>query len=185
MNISRSLLGLLAPTVVLIAAGCGSGSPTSSEPASPPKNGAEAAFRYSSCMRSHGVSNFPDPVVHSSAGHQEVGIKVAPALTGSPQSATAQKACAAILPPPNPSQIAQQQRTEQQGKLAFARCLRSHGVTDFPDPTPQGQLTPAMLAAAGIEIHTAGFRKDAEACASASNGVITRAQVAQALGESH
>jgi hypothetical protein len=132
-------------------------------------------------MRAHGVSNFPDPLITSSPGHQSVAIRVTPRETGSPQFATAQKACAWIMPAPSAGQIAQQQRTEQQGKLAFARCLRSHGFAGFPDPTPAGELTPAMVAAAGVSIHTAGFLRAAEACAPASGGVISKAAVQQAL----
>ncbi len=132
-------------------------------------------------MRAHGVSNFPDPLITSSPGHQSVAIRVTPRETGSPQFASAQKACAWIMPAPSAGQIAQQQRTEQQGKLAFARCLRSHGFADFPDPTPSGQLNPAMLAAAGVDIHTAGFLRAALACAPSSSGVITKAELQQAL----
>jgi hypothetical protein len=55
---------------------------------------------------------------------------------------TAQKACRSILPgPTNAEQAAQaqQQRAHGQDILAFARCLRSRGVSEFPDPNSQGQ----------------------------------------------
>jgi hypothetical protein len=38
--------------------------------------------------------------------------------------------------------------------LAFAKCLRSHGVTNFPDPTSQGQLTLEMVNAVGAPADT-------------------------------
>jgi hypothetical protein len=177
-------LAIIAAAAIL-AAGCGSSkSPTSSAAASPPRNGAEAAFKFSACMRSHGVTNFPDPVITSSPGHMSIGIKVDPSETGSPRFASAQKACAWIMPAPSASQIAQQQRSEQHGKLAFASCLRSHGFADFPDPTPSGQLNPAMVTAAGVDIHTAGFLHAALACAPSSGGVITKAELQQALSAS-
>jgi hypothetical protein len=81
---------------------------------------------FSRCMRSHGVSNFPDP--DSSAtipkvGPQQLGIS-------SSQFQRAQSACANLLEPAE----AQVQQTLS-GMFDFAQCMRSHGVHDWPDPS--------------------------------------------------
>jgi hypothetical protein len=168
--------------IALVVAGCGSASPTTtSTDSQSPQSGVAAAFKFSRCMRSHGVSNFPDPVVNTGNGHQSIGIKVSPTETGSPQFNTAQKACQGILPMPSPSEIAQQQRTEEQGKLAFTQCIRKHGITGFPDPTPQGRLSPEMVSAAGVDLHAPAVIAAAEACASSSHGTITKAEIEQAV----
>jgi hypothetical protein len=142
---------------------------------------AAAAFKYSRCMRAHGVPSFPDPIVNTGNGHQSIGIKVTPTETGSPQFKTAEGACQGIMPMPSPSQIAQQQRAEEQGKLAFAQCIRKHGITSFPDPNPQGQLSLAMVTAAGIDLHAPAVLAAANACVGASRGTITKADVQQAI----
>jgi hypothetical protein len=146
---------------------------------------AAPAFKYSRCMRAHGVPDFPDPVVRSSDGHASVGIKVNPAETSSPQFTSAQRACASIMPAPNPAEVAQQQRAEKAGKLSFARCIRQHGIRGFPDPDSQGRLTPEMLSSAGIDLHAPALLTAAEACVGASHGTITKAQVEQAVKGGH
>jgi len=45
------------------------------------------------------------------------------------------------------------QAPSKQVFLAFARCLRSHGISDFPDPDAQGQLTLQMISAAGVDLN--------------------------------
>ena len=103
---------LLAPIalVAALAAGCGSNGPTSTSTNNQSaqngsQNPAEAAFAYTRCMRSHGVSNFPDPHVSVSPGHAAVGFAVNPSVTGSPKFKSADKACSSILPgPPSPAQ---------------------------------------------------------------------------------
>lgn len=168
-------------SVALIAAGCGSASPTSSTTPQSPQSDVAAAFKYSSCMRGHGVTNFPDPQVTSSASHQSIRLVVPRSLAPAPQFQAASKACRGILPMPSAAQEAQRQHAEELGKLAFARCLRSHGIRDFPDPTSQGQLTLQMLTAAGIDVHAPAVATAAKACVGASNGTITPADVQRAV----
>ncbi len=168
--------------IAVALAGCGGSGPTATTTGSQPDNGIAAAYQFSRCMREHGVTNFPDPIVHSSPGKTAVGLRVSPAQTGLPGFKAAQQACQSILPAPNSTEIAQQQRGEEQGKLGFARCLRGRGYPDFPDPTAQGRLNPSMVAAAGVDIHTPAFLKAALACVGASNGTVSRAALEQALG---
>jgi hypothetical protein len=59
------------------------------------QKGLSALLKYSECMRSHGIANFPDPVSNGK------GISI-PAVTGvdpqSPQFQSAQQACRSLMP---------------------------------------------------------------------------------------
>jgi hypothetical protein len=178
-----ALAGLLVGGVLALA-GCGGTSPTSTTTGSAqgPKDGANAVYKFSACMRSHGVTNFPDPVVKSSPGSQSVGIRITPAITGSPQYNTAQKACQSILPPPSSSdQAAQAQQQHQHGQdiLSFVRCLRSHGITRFPDPDAQGRLSLQTVKQDGVDLYAPSFVSAAKTCIPASNGAVTLQAIQQ------
>jgi hypothetical protein len=162
---------------VLALAGCGGTSPTSTTTGSAgPKGGVNAAYKFSACMRAHGLANFPDPVVKTSPGSQSVGIRITPAISGSPQFKTAQKACQSILPAPSNSDLAaqaQQEHQHAQDILSFVRCLRSHGITRFPDPDPQGRLSLQTVKQDGVDLYAPSFVSAAKACIPASNGAVT------------
>jgi hypothetical protein len=93
------------------------------------------AEAYSQCMRSHGVPNFPDPVLTPSGGYgyRTTGID--------PNSSAFQGALKACRGLPSPWQSAGRQLSaaQQQAWLSWARCIRAHGVPNFPDPTFSGQ----------------------------------------------
>ncbi len=91
---------------------------------------------YSRCMRAHGISKFPDP---NSQG--QLAVNAAPGTgidPNSPQFKAADNACKALMSAPamNPAQQAQ----IKAGNLKYARCMRAHGIADFPDPNSQGAL---------------------------------------------
>ena len=93
------------------------------------------AEAYSQCMRSHGVPNFPDPVLTPSGGYgyRTTGID--------PHSAAFQGALQACKALPSPWQSTGQQLSpaQQQAWLSWAKCIRAHGVPNFPDPTFSGR----------------------------------------------
>jgi hypothetical protein len=105
------------------------GSPSSQSPTSEP-------LAFSHCMRSRGVPNFPDP--NSSGVWPKSQFELA---AGNPRFQTATHACGYLLPdggpgvPPSPA-VVQQIRTDM---TRFARCMRSHGVPNWPDPTVDDQ----------------------------------------------
>ncbi len=181
---TKALAGTLAGASLLVV-GCGSSKAPTATNASSTRSPITAAYRFSACMRDHGVSNFPDPQVISKPGGQAIGIHVTPTLTGSPRFKSAQSACQGIMPGPGP-QSAAQQAAQQHAKalhlLAFARCVRSHRVTSFPDPTAQGQINPQMLAAAGVDLHAPTVIAAARACVPASGGAVSQAAISQATG---
>ena len=173
-------------TALLVAA-CGGGakkppaSSSSSGAAANQNNGVRAAYRYSACMRTHGVANFQDPHVHTNGNSVQVAVRVDPAITGSPHFKSAQQACAHILPGMTNGPTQDQTRAHTQALLAFARCMRQHGFPKFPDPNSQGQLDAATLAAAGIDLHQPAIKPAGYACATVTHGIITKADINQAI----
>jgi hypothetical protein len=187
----RGLPALLAAAALaVIVAGCGGSSPPSasvSGSAASGKPGADA-YQFANCMRNHGVSSFPDPVVKVSGNSASVAIHITPTVSGSPAFKTAQKACAHILPGPNGngnglSPAQQQARTR--ALVAFAQCLRTHGFPHFPDPNAQGDLSLQTVQAAGIDIHTPALLTAGKACTSVTHGQITPADVVRAINGPH
>jgi hypothetical protein len=59
--------------------------------------------------------------------------------------------------------------------------MRAHDITEFPDPTNQGQLTLEMITSAGVDLHAPALLTAAKACLPASNGLITGADVERAI----
>jgi hypothetical protein len=177
-------VGAIVASAALLLSACGSSSPTSTTSSSKtPGSFLSKAYEFSACMRNHGVTNFPDPKVTSNGNGQQIAIQAVGVNT--PAFNTASKACQGILPTPSNADLAAeaaQRRAHTQDLLSFARCMRGRGINGFPDPGPQGQLTLPMITAAGIDLHAPQVAVAAGACLPASNGAITRADVAQATG---
>lgn len=127
-----SVLAAAIIAAVLGLAACG-GSSGSSSNARGSTNSQLVA--YSSCMRSNGVPNFPDP---NSSGTipkmtpEQLGVSTS-------QFQSADSACAYLL---QPTQAQEQQ--VMSGMLDFARCMRSHGVPNWPDPTTDSNGQPVF-----------------------------------------
>jgi hypothetical protein len=135
-------------------------------------------------MRSHGVSDFPDPHITTSGGITRIS-QIAPASMVSLRNfRPAQKACGRIMPGPG------NVNTTDHGPsrailLAFARCLRSHRLADFPDPDRDGRITPEMISAAGVDLHSPVFLSAAKACIGITHGAITPADIHAAINGPH
>ena len=153
---------IIATAAVAVLAAC-SGSPSSAGSGGSPGAGGSAAaasaVAYSSCMRSHGVPNYPDPDSGGQlpkTGAQLLGVSAS-------QYQAAQQTCRHLLPAGGslqqqehqcmqnsdcPPALVQQMMT---GDLKLARCMRSHGVPNFPDPTNGGSSGPVFnITRAGI-----------------------------------
>ena len=66
------------------------------------------------------------------------------------QASSASAACRALLPGGGPPQLTPAQRaTRTQQLFAFSRCMRSHGVPNFPDPDSTGELPLDKLGSLG------------------------------------
>jgi hypothetical protein len=104
-----------------------------------PKNLAEAqseALRYISCLRSHGEPNMPEPDV--SGRHVSIDITASSGVNpNSPQFAAASNACKHLLPNGGVPKGDTITSADQADYLKAATCMRSHGISNFPDPTFQ------------------------------------------------
>jgi hypothetical protein len=176
-----TIAAIVVALLSLLAAGCGGGGspgvasiPSSTTTATTTtKNGALA---YSGCMRSHGVPNFPDPV-GGGATTKEAAIRAFREVSNS-QVLAAQTACRHLQP--NGGQLSRAQLAQRlTNMLAFARCIRMHGVRNFPDPTSSGELTHETLASAGIDVHQPALLQAADACVGVTHGALTKAAVAR------
>jgi hypothetical protein len=163
-----------AATVSALAAGCAGGSSTTAATTGP-----NPLVAYSECMRAHGVTGFPDPNSSGEIPKQ----KVVAAVVSNPRSPAAQRACRHLIPASGlgPPQTATPTRTRLADALSFARCVRAHGFPSFPDPTSQGQLTPEMVTAAGIDLHQPKVLRVGLACVPASHGLLTPAAIERAV----
>jgi hypothetical protein len=149
----RSIAAAALLSLALAVAGCGGSSPSPSvahlstrksvSSASAESGGSSpespatlqrAALAYARCMRASGVPNFPDP--NSSGGFSVRGID-----PGSPSVTAARAKCRRFMPPgpgsgppPSPRTLAR--------FLNIARCMRRHGVEDFPDPRTSAPPNP-------------------------------------------
>jgi hypothetical protein len=169
-----------AAIAAAVIAACGSNSPSASSSSSSGGHLTYAqaqldAARFAGCMRSHGVPNFPDPT-----SPREFKDSFSSSAAQSPAFQSAETACRHLLPGGGrPNQSATRSQAQIAALLAFARCLRSHGFPNFPDPTRSGQVTHAMLASAGINLHQPALLQAADACVSVTHGVLTKAAVAR------
>jgi hypothetical protein len=133
--------------------------------------GDSSPFALSKCMRTHGVSNFPDPSA-GPGGEGFHGVNSTPgsdALTvdgitfSGPAFQAAEKACKKLLPggggPPPPVSAAQ-----RQAAIANARCMRRHGVPNFPDPTFPAGGGIAIRIGAGVNPQSPAFTHAQAAC---------------------
>jgi hypothetical protein len=128
-----SALTVLACAVVLAACGSSSGTP----PGITSGGNASQGIKFADCMRSHGLSNFPDP--GSGGGIQiPVGSGLKPF---SPAFKAAQRACASLLPGGGPGRGKPSEDRKLQ-LVRLAECMRAHGISDFPDPTSSPPSAP-------------------------------------------
>ena len=153
-------------------AACGGSSSDATTTGSSRPSGTNSSFvKFAVCMRANGVPNLPDP-----AGGG--GIEL-PSNSGidpqSPAFQAAQAKCRKLLPgggPPTGPPSAQ----AKLAALKISECMRSHGVTGFPDPTTKLPSSPAgygevidrggvaLAVPRTIDVQSPVYRKAAAAC---------------------
>jgi hypothetical protein len=119
--------------------------------------GKPSALAYAQCMQSHGIKNFPEP---NSSGQLTLTQGQSLPDTSSPRFQAAAKTCRALNPAgvaPNPAQQAEQ----LQADIAYAKCMRAHGVPNFPDPDPN---TGDSFALQGIDVNSSQVQSANTAC---------------------
>ena len=164
----------------LALAGCGAGSSVSPSVSSA-QAFTTATYRFSACMRDHGLPTFPDPSMTDHDGQEVAYLAPTQAIVASPAYQIANRACQAILPIAGTTGNVQSQSEREQHMLAFARCMRDDRVPSFPDPTAQGYLTLKMLGSAGVDLHSPAVISAASACIPSAGGAITARQVQRSL----
>jgi hypothetical protein len=168
---SRTAAAVIAAAVLaLLAAACSGGSSLADSGGSPHAGGSSSAMSgepFSVCMRSHGVPRYPDPPSDAPPGF--------PAAVGSAHDVgvspsrlqAAERACYHTLPINDtklshlslaqcevvgdcPPTLVQQALTQLEN---YARCMRSHGLPRWPDPTIGADGAPVFA----ISISKDGF----------------------------
>jgi hypothetical protein len=160
-------LALLTAGICLAAvAGCGS---SAHKPSASSHGGSFLAF--SLCMRSHGVTGFPDPSARGGINLAGTGVN-----PSSPAFEAAQATCKNQLPGGGPSAGASEQ--QKQHLVAISECMREHGISGFPDPitakapprNPQGYSLAEgigdvwLLVPNTINVNSPAFTQAAQAC---------------------
>jgi hypothetical protein len=159
--------------IALVVAACGSspssvssaGSAGSSNAGSSSDAGGSAHFQqavaFAQCMRTHGVPDMPDP---DPSGAFRMPPSVGAAARQSQPFQAALNACKHLYPSfgQAPSQAQQQQMTAR--RLSFARCMRSHGVPDFPDPDSYGFIPTGPSGPQGVTTASPQYQSAYQAC---------------------
>ncbi|MBL7489979.1 hypothetical protein I6A60_35685 [Frankia sp. AgB1.9] len=151
--------------MALLAVSCGDSGSTSpgvasagSRTASPSAGATKAsALAYSQCMRAHGLADFPDP-----GSDGEIQLDIGPGSDldqKNPKFQAADGACKSLLPghgvPPTGAKAA---------NLQYAKCMRTHGISDFPDPAADGTLQLQAQPGGDLDPNDPRFTAANEAC---------------------
>ncbi|TDD70827.1 hypothetical protein E1293_34425 [Actinomadura darangshiensis] len=116
---------------------------------------------FAKCMRENGV-DMPDPKdgrveIRASAG---AGKGAGPENGGKVEAA--QKKCRHLMPnggkprKPKPEELAQMR--------AFSKCMRDHGISEFPDPQPDGGVKITNKGGSDMDPESQVFQKAQKAC---------------------
>jgi hypothetical protein len=184
---TRLLTVAAALAAATIIAACGSSTPTgtsslrtassrpsaSSSSSSSGSHVTSSTLPFSKCMRANGVPNFPDLSNNGIRieGNSGQTITVNGVSVNAPAYAAARQKCEKYMPhtsgTPTPAQSAQ----EHQQALQFARCMRSNGVPNFPDPkviSSSGGNQTVYLP--GINPYAPAFQTAAKKCGGGPKG---------------
>jgi hypothetical protein len=162
-----ALVAVLALALAVAACGGGGGkgggvaslgggkATATTSPGNSGKDFKQRALAYARCMRQHGI-DMPDPKFDAAgrmAGQLPAGVG-----PDDPKFKAADQACKQYAPsgePDKPDPQAQQQM------VAYARCMRQHGV-NLPDPKPGGGIDAS--GEAGVDPNSPKFKAADQAC---------------------
>jgi hypothetical protein len=153
----RNAITLVAVGCALLLAACGSSS--TSHPAA--SKGQALGIKFSTCMRRHGVPQFPDP--EADAG----GIQIPVSLAQSPSPAFkgAMRACNSLIRADGGPPVAS--ASQKAAAVKLAQCMREHGVPNYPDPTyHDGVEIPPSIANPAINPASPAFGDASKKCQS-------------------
>jgi hypothetical protein len=161
-NHSRARLAAMAAVMVgtaLLTAACGGSSSSTGSGSSPDAGGTAQSqqLAFARCMRAHGVTDYPDSGVLI---QPRPGSDLDP---NNPIYRAARQACQSLLPRANvnPAQAAQ----NLADALKFSKCMREHGITNFPDPGPHdGPGGGEGIYLGGIDFNSPQYQAAKQAC---------------------
>ncbi len=162
-----ALLISLAVALAACSRGSSGSDPTTTTAASPEgssssgaSNGVtQEALKYAQCMRSHGVTNYADPVPGKAQSIGGSGLD-----TNSPTYQAAASACQKYQPTTGSGVQGGPSPGAQSAQLRFAECMRSHGVTNFPEGNGNNGGGQQSLSQYGIDTNSPTFQKANQAC---------------------
>jgi hypothetical protein len=179
------ILSLLAAAVGVAA--CGSSDPSTTTGAASSGTGKDASgVAFASCIRAHGVPNFPDPTGNGQGGvqiqqSQRSGSGPSTEVNGVPVNGPAFQAamsdCRHYLPNGGVPTAAQTAAMKAKA-FAMSRCMRSHGVPNFPDPKfqtgPNGGGVGIQIGGPGLDPQSPAFQAAQKACGSIFGGAALK-----------
>lgn len=171
---TQGMLRIITPILALVAvaglvAGCGGSSGGGAKSAA--SRHTYTPVRFAKCMRAHGVTSFPDPSSDSGAevsttpdgGASINGQEVNPHTWKS-----AEHTCLTKLPFAKPSQKELAQEVKQQ--LTMSKCIRAHGVPNYPDPVVRKGQMVVPNTPADSNPNSPAFQGALTACSKSTDG---------------
>ena len=159
---AAAVLPLLAAAGLLLAA-CG-GTSHAAGPGSANGSTNQRALvvlrQLAHCIRAHGNPSFPDPVVRND------GVPVFP--DSAPRVPTpTQQACRTIADriPPDYTETTAVSAGDYHKLLTLARCIRSQGIPDWPDPNALGEFPIDSRIQQAMRVNKRAFNPAIHACA--------------------
>jgi hypothetical protein len=163
---NRTTLTVLGGALLLALAGCSSaggdgiasaGGTSSAAQGTAQVSDEEQAREFAKCMRDHGI-DLPDPQPDGNGGF-DWGAGMAGVDFNDPAFQEAINACRDKLPGGGREVL---DDPEVQAQLQeFAQCMRDNGMTDFPDPDPEGGFGGAF---AELDRNSPEFQSALDAC---------------------
>jgi hypothetical protein len=149
-----------------VASLSGSKGPSTSTTTLPKGTPTELLDEWASCMRTNGYPNLADPTIDSGGA-----IHITITNATNPSSNPTQNSCSPYLngaskalggggaggPKVSPAKL-----------LAFSKCMRAHGISDFPDPSPGGGISIHTQPGSDLNPNDPAFQTAQKACAKAT-----------------
>lgn len=165
-------MAILAAICATVIAACGSSSNPNSAQTGTGATQSALLVKFSACMRSHGVSGFPDPSTTETPngfGIDGYNFDLPSTMnTQSPAYESADKTCQSVLGsgPSGGGPSAAVLASARKHALAHAECMREHGVPNYPDPTitGNGQGIQSSSGGAGISARSPAFQQAEKIC---------------------
>jgi hypothetical protein len=139
MTLRTALVFVVAVAAVSLPAGCGGGSgdPAGGASATSTPDAVSSLREVARCYREHGYPSFPDPTQdeHGNWNFPESAddVPTPPACRDLAMQAKREMASSRVDPKGKPVSAADMAKLRE-----FARCMREHGLADWPDPDADG-----------------------------------------------